>query len=253
MKKNIRARSSKQKGHALTEFIVLAIALVPLFLLMPLIGKYQDISHSVLAASRYVAFDMLTRYNNPKPQAQLEQEVRHRFFSSSTSAIKTNDAAGDVKTDQNPHWRDPQNRALISKFSDIQVHTNWEETTGSVAALNNSANETVRLPKRDLFTATITVPIINLPTGLRYYKPLDKLNLQISRRTSVAPDTWAASGPGQVQAQLDRPLLIPLSTALKTLSPFVKTFNKVVDPGVSEPKLGELQFWADQLPLDRLQ
>lgn len=246
------ASADLQRGHALTEFIVVAVALVPLFLLMPLIGKYQDIAHSTLAASRYAAFDMLTRYQNAKPQEQLEQEVRRRFFSASTLPIKSNDSAGDVQADQNPLWRDPTNRPLIAKFSDIQVSPSWTAQTGSPEALNKSANLLVNLPARDIYTATITVPLINLPEGLRFYQPFDQLNLQVQRRTSVAPDPWAAAGPAQVQAQIDKALVVPLSRPLRGFLDLVNLPMEAVEPGVRQPKLGQLDFWTDQVPCDRL-
>ena len=88
------------RSQAPTEFIVIAPALVPLFLLIPLIGKYQSISHATAMASRYVAFDAMA--NNAgmggyQPRAQLEQKVHCRFFSNSNAPIKTNDEAGDSK------------------------------------------------------------------------------------------------------------------------------------------------------------
>jgi len=68
-----------QGGQALTEFIVVALALIPLFLLLPVIGKYQDIAHSVQLASRYAAFDAMIRNDVSgtwKPESQLAEEVR---------------------------------------------------------------------------------------------------------------------------------------------------------------------------------
>ena len=34
------------RGQALTEFLVISLVLISLFLLLPVIGKYQDISHA---------------------------------------------------------------------------------------------------------------------------------------------------------------------------------------------------------------
>ena len=48
-------------GQALTEFLVVSLVLIPLFLLIPMIGKYQDISHATQLASRYAAFDAVLR------------------------------------------------------------------------------------------------------------------------------------------------------------------------------------------------
>ena len=50
-----------QQGQALTEFLVASLVVVPLFLLIPMIGKYQDMAHNTLMASRYVAFGPLKR------------------------------------------------------------------------------------------------------------------------------------------------------------------------------------------------
>ena len=245
-------RPKRQRGQALTEFIALCIALVPLFLLFPLIGKYQDIAHSVLAASRYVAFDMLTRYNDPKPQAQLEQEVRRRFFSATALPIKSNDSAGNVAIDQNPLWRDPVNKPLIANFNDIQVSTHWTASSNWANGSFNTAASWLDLSDRGIYTATITVPIANLPAGLRFYEPFDKLNLRVQRHTSIVPDTWAAGSAAQVQSKLDRTLPVPLSQPLQALSPFVDLWMLPTEPGVRPPKLGELQFWVDQVPADRL-
>ena len=38
--------SRQMRGQALTEFLVISLVLIPLFLLLPVIGKYQDISHA---------------------------------------------------------------------------------------------------------------------------------------------------------------------------------------------------------------
>lgn len=248
----MRAPAKPQQGHALTEFIVLSVALVPLFLLMPLIGKYQDMAHSTLAASRYAAFDRVNRYQTPKPQAQLEQEVRRRFFSTTAQPIKSNDLANDVQADQNPLWRDPTNRPLIAKFSDIVLSTSWSPLEDFAVALNRSGEKLIDLPKRDIYTATISVPLINLPEGLRFYQPFDKLNLQIKRHTSVQPDPWTASGPGEVLEKLDQPLLVPLRIPLRALKPLVDPLVIAVEPKVPAPNLGGLDFWSDQVPQDRI-
>ncbi|MGV7207009.1 hypothetical protein ACLB1G_04040 [Oxalobacteraceae bacterium A2-2] len=83
----ISARQGKggcpaSSGQALAEFLVLAVALLPLFLLLPLIAKYQDIAYQTLVASRYVAFDAMTRNDGQsswKPPEQLAAEVRRRL------------------------------------------------------------------------------------------------------------------------------------------------------------------------------
>ena len=88
----------RQAGQALVEFLAMAAPLLGLFLLMPMIGKYQDIAHATQMASRYAAFDA-TVHNEAagsyKPPTQLAAEVRRRYFSRPDAPIKTDDAAGD--------------------------------------------------------------------------------------------------------------------------------------------------------------
>jgi hypothetical protein len=108
---------SRQRGQALTEFLVLAVALLPLLLLMPVLAKYQDISSATQMASRYAAFDAMSRNDATgsswKPEAELAAEISRRFFSSPNTPIRTGEGAGNGKSQQNLFWRDPQDNALI--------------------------------------------------------------------------------------------------------------------------------------------
>jgi len=142
--KPARARRT-QAGQALTEFLVVALAIVPLFLLIPMIAKYQDIGHATQMASRYAAFD--ATINNPstsgmKDPAILAQEVRRRFFSNIDAPIRTNDAAGNFSAHQNAFWRGPNNEPLISDINGVNV--NWASASSPSSGAYNStmaANE----------------------------------------------------------------------------------------------------------------
>ena len=70
-------------GQSTTEFLVLALVLVPLFLSLPLLGKYLDLTHATEQAARYVAFETAIQGPaRPTPGAgTLASEVRQRFFS----------------------------------------------------------------------------------------------------------------------------------------------------------------------------
>ncbi len=49
---------NKQRGQAMTEMLVAsAFVLVPLFLIVPLVGKYIDMKQAAVSASRYVAWE----------------------------------------------------------------------------------------------------------------------------------------------------------------------------------------------------
>lgn len=51
----------RQRGQALVEWLVVALALLPLFVLVPVLGRLQDQAHQVEMASRQAAFDHALR------------------------------------------------------------------------------------------------------------------------------------------------------------------------------------------------
>jgi hypothetical protein len=266
-----------QSGQALTEFIVISLALVPLFLLMPLIAKYQDIAHATQMASRYVAFEAMTRNDGSgsfKPESQLADEVRRRFFSNTDAPVKTNDTAGDFKANQNMFWSDPKGDPLIKKFSDVQV--TFGKTMGATHSDAFSAgsdgkafilSKELGLQTRGVYTANVSVKLANLPASLSgwtsSYEQFKNMNLSISRTTAVLIDPWTAANPDNVISHINTLPSLPLLPG-KALSGLKSTVDLAV--AVTElpknfptpctncgPKLGDLQFWSDLVPADRLQ
>ena len=261
-----RPRAS-QHGQALTEFLVTAVALVPLFLLMPLIAKYQDIAHSTQMASRYVAFDAFARNDSVstwKSESQLADEVRRRFFSNADAPVKTDDVAGDFLANHNLFWRDPNGDVLIQDFGrDVTVSYGAVGTTGTTHAAGFIAasdgtpfvlRDALGLVPRGIYTANVSVKLANMPSGLKFFEPFDTIDLSITRGTSVAIDPWTARSPEQIETKIAAdPTIFPVGS-LAEISPIVNAGVALVDlpGGLSGPKLGQLEFWRDVVPEDRL-
>lgn len=260
-----KPRMVHAKGQAVVEFLIFSVALIPLFLLVPMIAKYQDIAHSTQMASRYVAFEATTRNDSSgtfKPVNQLADEVRQRFFSNPDAAIKTNDRAGNFKANQNLFWRDPNDKSLIADInSDVTVTFGSSNGSDHSAAFSGADDgkpfvlkDQLSLPSRGMYTANVSVKVANLPAGLKFYEPFDKINLTMTRSTSVVIDGWAGSGPDAVQAKLDNdPIPFP-AAKLRELKPIITPVVFLVENfgRVPAPKLGELEFWKDVVPADRL-
>lgn len=263
-----RLRFETMSGQGLTEFLVLCLALIPLFLLTPMIAKYQDIVHATRMASRYAAFDAMTRnasMSTWKLEAQLAAEVRRRFFGNPDAPIKTGDTAGDFAAHQNMFWRDPAGGALIRNFgTDIKVSfgtaASASQADGFRAAsdgmpfnvpLLNIANH-LGLASDGIHTTNIDVTVAKLPQGLRYLQPFDTLDLSIRRHTSVVVDPWTANGPEQVEDRIDKTKLFPART-LRPLAEVIGASVTVFELGqVSKPHLADLPLWRDVVPTDRL-
>jgi len=123
--KNLYQQTNTQHGQAMTELnIVAAAVLVPLFLLVPIMGKYIDIKHTTVQSARYMAWERTAFYPTTtempddanqvalpqKTQALLEKETLTRFFSSTQDPIVSTNNNGPAL---NNLWRDHSGNALI--------------------------------------------------------------------------------------------------------------------------------------------
>lgn len=264
---------SRCQGQALTEFLVLAVALVPLYLLIPVIAKYQDVAGEVEMASRYVTFESMTRndaQSSWKTPAELAGDVRRRFFSNTDAPIKTGDVAGNFRANQNLFWRGPDDAPLIADFDrDVAVsfgpahqpnQSNGFTPANDGAPFNGIAGtstgintaDKLGLASKGIYTGNVTVRLANLPAGLTMYAPFDKIDLAISRHTSVVIDGWQAKESAQVESRIDSGVLVP-ATELRGVAAVVNGSVSLVESGqVHGPKLGQLDFWSDVVPSDRL-
>jgi hypothetical protein len=263
-------RTKKQAGQALAEFLAIAFALVPLVLLLPMIGKYQDLAHMTQMASRYAAFDatsfgnMGDGYEAWKPPAQLADEIRRRFYSNPDAPIKTGDVAGDFDANRNLLWRDPYGNPLIRNFSDVSISfgNNAAAQSGGFSAGSGAdgtpfnsvpfANaSTIGLQARGIYTANVAVAVANLPAGFKSIAPFDTLNLSIERHTSLLFDPWGSPTTRETEKRVGR--LAPINNALSTIKPLVDVAVDVLDMNqVTPPDFGNLEPWRDVVPADRL-
>lgn len=248
-----RRMSARQRGQALTEFLVVALALVPLFLLVPVIAKYQDIAHSSQLASRYAAFDATVNNdstNGFKDADLLAQEVRRRFFSNIDAPIKSSDAPGNFKAHQNLFWRGPNDQPLIQDINAVAVAVESTNSTGDGVA--DAGKSIFGLPDTPLQRGRVSVPLANLPAGIRSYEPFDEINLNVSRETILLVDGWSARDLQAVDTYVARgasAVADALGSVEPVLSlPFMVFEMNKVDP----PRIGDLSIWQDVVPGDRL-
>nr|WP_314625948.1 hypothetical protein [uncultured Noviherbaspirillum sp.] len=244
------------RGQALTEFLIVSLVLIPLFLLIPLIGKYQDISHATQMASRYAAFDAVLRndsHNSWKPPRQLEAELRQRIFGPAGAGIVTTPENGPVSRD---NWRDPYGNALVRAPDDVTLTFGVEHGATHEEAYAG-ADDTAVFPlaaaaglgSRGLYRANVAVALANLPAGLKSVEPFDRLNLRIERHASVLPDPWTANSPAQTERRAGA--LAPINEVMPEA--LIAAAVAAIDmKAVAPPVFGDLQRWRDLVPLDRL-
>lgn len=253
-----------QRGQALTEFLVLAFALVPLFLLMPVLAKLQDLAHSTQMAARYAAFEAMARHPGAggfQPEAQLADRLRRRFFGHAGAPIHTGEGADEVPAQRHAFWRRPDGSPLIEHFDDVRLGfgsggQGASHADGLARASDGDAyalHDRLKLDAHGIYTATVSVRLADLPAGLKAYEPFDRLGLVVSRGTSLAIDPWSARGPQQVQDRLNDTVVFPgrlLRSGADVLAPVLQLVE--LPGGLKPPRLGELGFWQDVVPPDRL-
>ncbi len=237
-----------QGGASTIEFLVLALASVPLFTIMPLIGKYTDLAQTTEIASRYVAFEGTIRNtaSSWKSDTELAEEVRRRFYSTSDAPIKTNDVAGNFPGHRNPVWSDYQGKPLLADFkADVSVETKVESKHVPAAAVF-AGSSGFSLDENNLYTGRVTVR----PRNVALLKPFDNLNLVMSRTTSVLVDGWTAASPAVVKSKVEGAGAAAYPIAL--LEALGSTLGQV-PPLILDPAMDVNNINPEIVPVDRLQ
>lgn len=260
-----RPGGGHQRGQALTEFLAVSLALVPLFLLIPILAKYQDIGHATQMASRYIAFEATTRNDTMstwRPEAELANDVRRRFFTRADAPIRTNEIADDSANQRHRSWRGPTGDPLIANVNtDVMLSfgaaRNDRHANAFIAANDGTIfalHDELGLRARGIYRGNVSVRLANLPQGLQLYEPFDRLNLVIERSTSLLIEPWAGRDATQVIARVGgSPAVFPAGR-LAALRPMVDAGVRIIDApgGEQAPLLGQLEFWRDVVPNDRL-
>lgn len=118
----------RQSGSSMVEFVISLLVFVPIFIGIPLLGKYADIKHRTIEASRYVAFErtvysepgVSTRYDSwrdsggqlhpeaSKPSSQIMLEAEQRLFGHPSQGFH------DPEVRTNPLWVNRKGESLLA-------------------------------------------------------------------------------------------------------------------------------------------
>lgn len=243
--------SYRQAGQSTIEMIVLSAVLVPLMLILPLLGKYLDISETTAEASRYMALEATVHHSSSidgwKTDAQLAQEVRRRFYSNADAPIKTNDSAGNFDANRNQLWFDYQDKPLLPDYSsNIAVKSTVQSYNQPLGAAFSGA---FGLPKDNLYTGEVAVNIANVQ-GLKEFTDNTKA-LKVKRHMTILVDPWAASSSRQVKSAVDNQSVYPYElSALDAVATAMNPIISMFEFGASPPKIGRVD--PDWVPKDRV-
>lgn len=257
----------RERGHALTETLVVAAVSVPLLLLIPVIGKLQDIRHATLLASRGLAFEATVAPGSEgptRPHEALADELRARHFAATAGDVRSGAGIAAGGQPSHPLWTDPRGNPWLRQPRDVRVgwgaglSTRFQDgfSPASDGALFNrvpgARAESLGLQARGVLSGEVEVPLARLPAGVAAWGPLDRLDLTLRARTSLLVNGWAATSPGEVESRLSAVAAGPAGLA-SALGRVGGLGIEALELGrVPAPRIGELEAWRDLVPADRL-
>jgi hypothetical protein len=195
--------SRKQRGQAMSEFVVAMIAFVPLVLGVIYIGKYSDIKHQAIQASRYAAFERALDPHGHEGGTTIPDETVARFYTyNGQHAIGfQHKATGSTRTDENPVWAQVNGDPMISQYSpDISVQFSSKSVkdaaTSALLSPMDLATKTMSGLNDDgsAVEADVSVKVADIA----HFTPLSNINLSVGATTVIAGDPWNADGAQDV-------------------------------------------------------
>ncbi len=260
--------------------IVATFVLVPLFLAIPLLGKYLDMRSAAVQTSRYAAwertvwfggnsasslgwFGVQRRWNaNEKTDDQIRREAGVRYLSEAgTDPFSSNDRSASVfRGGTKAIWHDRNGQALLANYSDIQ---------NSIA--NNQAPGTLNVILDPIANFASTLGPFTLEMNGRYaasvtlrVKDIDYDHFLAKNSTSAFTETnvllangWSADGPADesktsVKQQVKGLVPFSIFTAEIAGVPVMEYLQAAISvflPEVSKLELGKIE--PDKVPVDR--
>lgn len=199
----------------------MSAVLVPMFLLIPALGKIADMNHAAIVAARYASWERTVAPEAVKSDVQLSEEVRRRFFSNINIFIRTNEDSQAALNQRNQLWRDQAGRWLLRDYNDVTVASTNSATPGTSAGMvaglmggilnamgSFNGNGNVGLSTNGLYRADVNVNVGSIPvapfdTGVNCagVQSSDTF-LCIRRHHVILADTWASGSSTQMQQRV---------------------------------------------------
>lgn len=265
----------KSTGQATAETLVSMLALVPLFILIPYIGKYLDVKSKTVEANRYASWER-TNFSDPgaawgggensRSDDQIARDVAQRFLGDPRSAILTN---GTGPVTENPLWRDHLGGSLVASAGPLSNGVNINEGDAPVPrgpAVNlltsgfsiGPLDVGLDLNKRSFISNGVSVPVVPLPNFSRRgaaisIEPPEVPGITFSQSGSILTDPWAPTSEENFADRIDgltidEPLqfIVNPGTAIFGIFPFTEGIRKGFNPQLTSESKVVLTEYVDR-------
>lgn len=156
-----KTAKSYQQGQATIETLISMLALLPIFILIPYIGKYIDIKSKAVQASRYAAFERTifsdpgASWNSDENQSldqQISRDINRRILSDPKTGVSS---LNNGFVDDNPLWTNYRGDQLLA----------GRQVERLSAALTENESPVSRTPLLDTISGRINL-LFDLGLGL---------------------------------------------------------------------------------------
>jgi hypothetical protein len=239
-------------GQALTEFVIGAVLfLIPLFLIIPLLGKYADMKASTIQAARYNAWERTVWYGqtasssgdwqgNDKNESTIKSEMDAKFLTSNL-------------------WHDRTGTSMLGGSANSITNNDAPGTANTILGFAVSVANAIgpfNLEFKGLYEGTATLTVANTTSvisevlgGGAGADPA-KTNLSTFDKNVILANGWGANGAAHVKTQVQglTPTSILSNPVLDAVRWILVPFAPELVPTVLE--LGKIE--VDEVPPDRL-
>jgi len=275
--KDYSVKPGAQRGQAMTEFtIAAACVLVPLFLMLPFLGKFMDMKATSIQAARYAAWERTVWYGSnqwesgQKSDQQIKNEVVQRFFNDTADkALKSADLnapAGSPKA----LWTDHAGTTILGNTNSTSAVSSTPGTINTYLAIFRNGVNLVgavldtkfKLDTSSLYTSTVTLTAAKTDAMALAWNGdvLKGGNVGLTAPTFTEKNVlvangWSANGPAFVKKQTEGLAVFnvfnrsPVSDVMGPIQKVVGTFVEELKP--SSLQLG-VEIKPDLVPPDRL-
>lgn len=255
------APRSRSRGQALTEFVVgVTLFVLPVFLIIPLLGKYADMKASVVQAARFNAWERTVWYGGAdSTDSKWESNEMATDGTGTTIRSQMNKYIFSTDYANVALWKD---RAGVLMANDPSNAISNDESPGTANTILGFAVDLAgavgpfTLEMNGLYSGTATLttaPITGIGQATANSAPIEtwsNLNLSITDTNVILANGWNANGADMVKKQtqgllltsmLDNPVIDALRWVLVAFTP--ELAPTVLEAGKVEP---------DEVPDDRL-
>lgn len=248
----------------MTEFVIgTTLLLIPVFLIVPLLGKYLDMRSATIQGARYIAWERTVWYGgaastnskwtqaNFRSEADIRTRMGQLFFESNYTDAVWRDRAGNA-------LRGTYNATLPASESTPGIVDDFLSPIIGITSFIGGFN----LELNGLYTGTVTFNALNttpirqvLGTEVGGLQEWGALGLSFTDKNVILANGWSAKGSSHVTEQVrgltpTSILSSPAGTIITTLIQvlFIPYYPEVA-PGYLEPG----KIVVDTVPYDRTQ